>query len=465
MPRAYDPGFVIRAAQVVTYFPGASPERVELLVSDKIEKVVQEIPELDFVTSESRTGVSIIMVNIKESYKDMRPIWDNLRRKIDDVRGELPDGTIGPQVNDEFGDIYGIVITLTGEGYDYAELKDIADDTRDQFLYIDDVAKVDILGAQDERIFVEYSNTQLSKLNLSPSQLLQMLKGRNIIIPGGSIKLGNERIELEPSGNFQSVEEVRKTVISLPGSNEILYLSDIADIKRGYVDPPASMVHSSGTKALGIAISMREGGNNIELGQYVKETLNHIKNSYPYGVEFEVINFSPEEVENKVNSFASNLVQAIFVVAAVMLLSLGFRTGLIVAFLIPASMLVAMLMMSVFNIGLDQISLAALIIALGMLVDNGIVMTESIMVAMSAGKKPIDAAIESANELRVPLLTSSLTTAAAFLPIFLAESNIGEFTASLFKVVTITLLSSWILSLTIIPLLCVSFLKVQQNKL
>ena len=463
MPRAYDPGFVIRAAQVVTYFPGASPERVELLVSDKIEKVVQEIPELDFVTSESRTGVSIIMVNIKESYKNMRPIWDNLRRKIDDVRGELPDGTIGPEVNDEFGDIYGIVITLTGEGYDYAELKDIADDTRDQFLYIDDVAKVDILGAQDERIFVEYSNTQLSKLNLSPSQLLQMLKGRNIIIPGGSIKLGNERIELEPSGNFQSVEEVRKTVITLPGSNEILYLSDIAEIKRGYVDPPASMVHSSGTKALGIAISMREGGNNIELGSHVRETLDHIKSSYPYGVEFEVINFSPTEVENKVNSFASSLVQAILVVAAVMLLSLGFRTGLIVAFLIPASMLVAMLLMSVFNIGLDQISLAALIIALGMLVDNGIVMTESIMVSMSAGKKPIDAAIESANELRVPLLTSSLTTAAAFLPIFLAESNIGEFTASLFKVVTITLLSSWLLSLTIIPLLCVSFLKVGQQ--
>ncbi|MBE9564824.1 MAG: efflux RND transporter permease subunit [Proteobacteria bacterium] len=463
MPRAYDPGFIIRAAQVITYFPGASSERVEQLVSDKLEKVVQEIPELDFVTSESRTGVSIIVVNIKESYKNMRPIWDNLRRKIDDVRGELPDGVIGPKVNDEFGDVYGIVLTITGEGYNYAELKDIADDTRDQFLYIEDVAKVEILGAQEERIFVEYSNTQLSKLNLSPSQLLQMLKGRNIIIPGGSIKIGSERIELEPSGNFQSVEEVRKTVITLPGSNEILYLSDISDIKRGYVDPPASMVHSSGTKALGIAISMREGGNNIEMGENVKATLEHIKNSYPYGVEFEVINFSPKEVENKVNSFASNLVQAILVVAAVMLLSLGFRTGLIVAFLIPASMVVAMLLMSVFNIGLDQISLAALIIALGMLVDNGIVMTESIMVSMSDGKKPIDAAIESANELRVPLLTSSLTTAAAFLPIFLAESNVGEFTSSLFKVVTITLLSSWILSLTIIPLLCVSFLKAQQK--
>ena len=204
---------------------------------------------------------------------------------------------------------------------------------------------------------------------------------------------------------------------------------------------------------------MSEGGNNIALGESVKETLDRIKNSYPHGVEFEVINFSPTEVENKVNGFASNLVQAIFVVAAVMLLSLGLRTGLIVAFLIPASMVMAMLMMSFFNIGLDQISLAALIIALGMLVDNGIVMTESIMVSMSNGKKSIDAAIESANELRVPLLTSSLTTAAAFLPIFLAESNVGEFTASLFKVVTITLLCSWLLSLTIIPLLCVAFLK------
>lgn len=463
MPRAYDPGFIIRAAQVVTYFPGASPERVEQLVSDKIEKVVQEIPELDFVTSESRTGVSIILVNIKESYKNMRPIWDSLRRKIDDVKEELPDGIIGPEVNDEFGDVFGIVMTLTGEGYSYAELKDIADDTRDQFLYLEDVAKVEILGAQEERIFVEYSNTQLSKLNLSPSQLLQMLSGRNIIIPGGSIKIGTERIELEPSGNFRSVEEVKKTVITLPGSNEILYLSDIADIKRGYVDPPVTMVHSSGTKALGLAISMREGGNNIELGEKVKETLSRIKSSYPYGVEFEVINFSPREVQNKVNSFATNLVQAILVVAAVMLISLGLRTGLIVAFLIPASMVMAMLMMSFFNIGLDQISLAALIIALGMLVDNGIVMTESIMVSMSNGKQPVDAAIESANELRVPLLTSSLTTAAAFLPIFLAESNVGEFTASLFKVVTITLLCSWLLSLTVIPLLCVSFLKVKQQ--
>lgn len=461
MPRAYDPGFIIRAAQVITYFPGASPQRVEQLISDKIEKAVQEIPELDFVTSESRTGTSIVVVNIKESYKNMRPIWDNLRRKIDDMRDDLPEGVIGPEVNDEFGDVYGIILSLTGEGYSYAELKDIADDTRDQFLYLDDVAKVEILGAQEERIFVEYNNTVLTRLNLSPAQLLEILSGRNIVIPGGSIKIGAERIELEPTGNFESVEDIKKTIINIPNTDEILYLGDIAKITRGYIDPPSSIVHSSGRPALGIAISMREGGNNIELGEKVLAQLKLMQNSYPYGVEFDVINFSSAEVEAKVNSFASNLMQAIFVVAAVMLVSLGLRTGIIVALLIPASMLLSMLVMSIFGIGLDQISLAALIIALGMLVDNGIVMSESIMVSMANGRKAFDAAIESANELRVPLLTSSLTTAAAFLPIFLAESNVGEFTASLFKVVTITLLCSWILSLTIIPLLCISFMKVK----
>jgi len=463
MPRAYDPGFIIRAAQVITYFPGASPERVEQLVSDKLEKVVQEIPELDFVKSESRTGVSIVVANVKESYKEMRPIWDKLRRKIDAV-GDLPDGVIGPIVNDEFGDVFGIVLTLTGEGFSYAELKQIADEARNEFLRIADAAKVEIHGAQEERIFVEYNNARLAELDLSPAQLMQALSSRNIVVPGGAITLGSERIELEPSGNFETVAEVRRTTIRLPGSEKVLYLEDIAEVKRGYVDPPTTRVRSSGAPALGLAISMREGGNNIVLGEQVRRVLTRLQNAYPIGVEFEVISFSPDEVENKVDSFVSNLVQAVAVVAAVMLFSLGLRTGLIVATLIPASMLAAMLVMSFFNIGLDQISLAALIIALGMLVDNGIVMSENIMVQMAAGKKPVEAAVDSAAELRIPLLTSSLTTAAAFLPIFLAESNTGEFTASLFKVVTITLLCSWVLSLTVVPLLCVFFLKVKKQQ-
>lgn len=460
MPRAYDPGFVVRTAQVLTYFPGASPQRVEQLVSSKLEDVIKEIPELDFVTSESRTGTSIVTVNIKESYKEMRPIWDSLRRKVEDVAPDLPDGIVGPYVNDEFGDVYGIVITIVGEGFNFAELNNIAEDIRDDLQRLPDAAKVEIYGAQEERIFVEYDNARLTELGISPYQLSQSLETRNIVISGGSFNLGDERIALEPSGNFESIEDIEQTILQIPGSDRLLYLKDIADVKRGYIDPPASMVRSSGQQALGIGISMRDGGNNISLGEQVTAELKRLNLVYPYGIEFDFVTFAPAEVDQKVSNFVSSLLQAVLVVTLVMLVSLGLRTGLVVSTLIPVSMLMALIVMSFFEIGLDQISLAALIIALGMLVDNGIVMSENIMVQMEQGKKAIDAAIDSAMELKVPLLTASLTTAAAFLPIYLAESNVGEFTASLFKVVTITLLCSWVISLTVIPMLCVYFIKV-----
>ena len=463
IPRAYDPGFIIRAAQVITYFPGGSPARVEKLISDKIEKVVQELPELDFVQSESRTGISIVTVNIKESYTDMRPIWDNLRRKVDKIAGDLPEGIIGPNVNDEFGDVFGVVMTLTGEGYSYKELKDVADAARDELLHISEVAKVEIHGEQSERIYVEYNNARLSELNLTPLQLSQILAQQNVVMPGGSVRIGKERIELEPSGNFESMEDISRTTILIPGSDDVIYLEDIVTVIRGYKDPKSSFVRSSGTPALAIAVSMREGGNNIALGRQVLAIIEKFEVHLPIGVEFEMLNFSPKEVEDKVNDFMNNLVQAIVVVAAVMLFSLGLRTGLVVSALIPASMIVTIFVMNYLDIGLDQISLAALIIALGMLVDNGIVMSESILVEMNNGKSPSDAAINSANELKIPLLTSSLTTSAAFLPIFLAESAMGEYTASLFQVVTITLLCSWLLSLTMIPLMCIFILKVKKG--
>jgi len=464
MPKDYDPGFILRTAQVITYFPGASPERVEQLVTDKLEKEIQEMPELDFVASESRTGISIISVNVKESFKVMRPIWDSLRRKIDAVKDQLPSDAQEPIVNDEFGDVFGIVIGLTAEGYSYKEMKDVADQAKDDLLRLPEAAKVDVFGAQEERIFIEYNNGRLAELDLSPSQLRDQLSSRNIVIPGGSINIDDEKIALEPTGNFESVDEIRKTIIQIPGSERVMYLSDIAKVYRGYLDPAKNKVSLNGDVALTIAISMREGGNNILLGQQVLGSLEHLTNVYPIGVDFSLISFLPREVDEKVDDFASNLVQAVVVVTIVMLLSLGLRTGLIVATLIPASMIFGILIMSFFDIGIDQISLAALIISLGMLVDNGIVMSESIMVQMAKGKKAIDAAVDSANELKVPLLTSSLTTAAAFLPIFLAESTTGEYTASLFKVVTITLLCSWILSMTIVPMLCVYFMKVQQQE-
>lgn len=462
MPRAYDPGFIIRTAQVITYLPGASAQRIEALVTDQLEDVIHEMPEVDFVKSESRAGVSIVNVNIKESYTDIRPIWDSLRRKVDSVIPDLPEGVSGPHVNDEFGDVFGIVLTITGEGFSDAELQKIAADARREYLRIEDVAKVDIVGMQEERVFIEYDNARLTELKLSPNQLAQMLDSRNVVAPGGAISLGPERILLETSGNFESVADIANTVIRVPDTNTLVFLRDIASVTRGYIDPAQVKVRSSGAPGMALAISMREGGNNITLGEQVMETTRRLQTIHPVGVDFNIVNFSPAEVQQKVKGFVSNLLQAVIVITVAILLSLGLRTGLIVAALIPFSMLITMLVMNTVSIGLDQISLAALIIALGMLVDNGIVMSENITVQMAEGKGRVEAAMASAGELKLPLLTSSLTTAAAFLPIYLAESSTGEFTASLFKVVTIALLSSWLLSITIIPLLCASFLRVKQ---
>ncbi|MEM7586058.1 MAG: efflux RND transporter permease subunit [Acidobacteriota bacterium] len=461
LPQSEDPGFLIRVAVVQTIFPGASPERVEQLVTDKLEKVIQEIPELDFVSSQSKTGVSIINVNIREEYTDLRPIWDNLRRKIDDARGDLPDDIQGPFVNDEFGDVFGIVVTISGDGYSYAEIKEVADEVRDELLLLEDIAKVEIFGAQEERVFVEYNNARLAEYGLSPIQLQQLLQAQNIIIPGGSITTEFEKIVLEPSGNFESLEGIRRTVIQIPGSSEVVYLEDLAEISRGYIDPPQSIARDRNGSSLALAISMREGGNIVELGDVVRPTLERLQAFYPIGIEFDWVQFAPDTVADLVDGFVVSLYQSVAIVTIVMLLSLGLRTGLVVATLIPMAMLATLAMMNVFSIGLDQMSIASLIIALGMLVDNAIVMSESIMVSMAGGKKPIPAAIESASELRIPLLTSSLTTAAAFLPIFLAESAVGEYTAPLFKVVTLTLLCSWMLSLTMIPMLCATFLRVE----
>jgi multidrug efflux pump subunit AcrB len=459
LSRSEDPGFIIRFAQIVTLFPGASPERVEMLVTDKLEKAIMEMPELDYVESESKAGVSVIYVIIKQSYDNMRPIWDDLRRKVDRAAVDLPADVIGPTVDDEFGDVFGTVITITGEGFSYAELKEVADEVRDEMLLIEEVAKVDIFGAQEERVFVEYNNSRLSELGISPLQLGQILESRNIVLPGGEVTAGVDRIVLEPSGNFETVEDLRRSVISLPGTNEFVYLEDIAAIERGYIDPPESKVTATGAQALAIAISLRKGGNIITLGERVQQTLARLQILYPIGIEFDVVAFEPAEVDRAIGDFVSNLQQAVIVVVLVMLLFLGLRTGLVVASLIPMAIIMALLVMSILDIGLNIVSLAALIISLGLLVDNAIVMVESIQVQMSEGKSAYDSAIDSARELRVPLLIASLTTIAAFLPIYLAESDTGEYVAPLFKVVTITLLCSWLLALTMVPLLAVRYVR------
>ncbi len=460
-PRNMDPGFIIRAATVTAYFPGASPERMERLVTDKLEKAIREMPELDYVSSQSFTGAAVITAHIKESYKDMQPIWDKLRRKVERARRKLPDGVLDVVVNDEYGDVFGIVLGLTGDGYNFAELKDIADEVRDELLLIGDVAKVDIYGDQAQRVFVEYNNARLAELGLSPQQLAGILQAQNILISGGSIVVGSERIALEPTGNFENLTQLGNTLIAIPNTTRVVRLSDVAKISRGYVDPPGGISRVNGQQGLLLGVSMREGGNYITLGKQIKTALHQLQGSYPYGIEFSTVSFLPDDIIGTVDSFTSSLFQAVGIVLAVMLVFLGLRTGLIVGSLIPGAILISLLVMKFFDIGLDQMSLSSLIIALGLLVDNAIVVTESTMVRMERGMKALPAATSAARELMVPLLTSSLTTAFAFLPIFLAKSAVGEYCAPLFKVVTITLLSSWVLSMTMIPMLCALFLHIK----
>ena len=463
LPRAKDPGFIIRTATVVTYFPGASAKRVEQLVTDKLEKQIQEMSEIDFIKSTSKSGVSIIFVNILEKHKNMRPIWDSLRRKVEDGSRELPSGTSKPIVNDEFGDVYGSMISITSDGLAPKELEDIAKNTKDIFLRLDDVAKIQILGVQPEVVYVEFDNSKMARLNLSASYLKNILENKNIVLSGGSIKVDTSRLSIEPSGNYENVTQIGNTIIPL-NTGEKIYLKDIANIKYEYKNPSTFIVQENSKPALLIAISMKKDGDIIKLGEKIDELMKEVQDKLPLGVHLERIFNEPKIVDRIIKNFVNNLLQAMALVIIVMLFSLGFRTGLIVAVLIPMSILTSFIVMSIFDIWLDQVSLAALIISLGLLVDSAIVMSESIMVLMNKGKNVVEASIQSANELKIPLLTSALTTSAAFLPIFLAKSSTGEYTNSIFKVVTITLLCSWILALTLTPVLSKYFMKKDLQK-
>ncbi|TDX51161.1 efflux RND transporter permease subunit [Orenia marismortui] len=463
LPKSENPGFIVKTATIITYMPGASPDKIENLISDKIEEAVKEIPELDYVESTNKTGFSLVKVNIESQYKDLRPIWDSMRRKVNAIKSQLPSNSIGPIINDEYGDVFGTIIGITGEDYSYAELEDMVEDMRDELLTIDEVAKVDIVGQQDKRIFIEYDNDKLSEMNLSPYQLQQMLAGRNIILSGGNIELGSERIPLEPTGDYNDVEEIKNTLISLPDGN-MIYLKDIADVREGYIDPARAKMRVDNKPALGLAISMKDGGQITKLGKKVQDKVEYFKTQYPIGVNFDFISLQSKLVEKKVSSFTANLIQSTLTVIAVLLIFLGLKEGVLVSTLVPVVIAITFLLMSIFGIGIDTISLAALIISLGMLVDNSVVMAESIIAKFEEGMGKLEAAISSAKELKVPLLVASLVTCAAFSPIGFAQSNVGEFAGGIFKVVALALMTSWVLSLTMVPLFAVLFLKIDKKE-
>ena len=461
LPKAQDPGFTVRTATITTRLPGASPERVELLITNLIEEKIQEMPEIDTITSESRTGISIISANFLESYTKMQPIFDDMRRKVEDVARDLPSGAESPIVNDEFGDTFGHVYNLIGEGFSPRELRDMSKDIRDILLKEKDIAKVEVYGDQEEVIYIEYENTRLVELGISPAQFENVLQSVNVLSTGGQLTIGSERITLEPSGNFNSIEDIRKTIIEIPNSAAIVQLSDIARVYRGYEDPVTVKISANGTPAISIAISMRENGNILNLGMRLNELIPEIEAALPLGIQITPMFLQSKLTETSTDAFVSNLLQAVAIVIVVMVLTLGLRTGLVIASLVPVVMISTFFVMAQFNIGIDQISLAALIIALGLLVDNGIVVVEATIVRRENGEQAIPAAIAAAKEMMLPLLISSLTTAAAFTPIALAESAVSEFTSSIFYVVTIALLLSWAISMTFIPIMT-PFIKINK---
>lgn len=461
MPRNSMPPFLVRFSSIVTQFPGASPERVEELVTDKIEEVVQEIPEVDYIESESRTGISIVSVAIKDSETDLQPIFDEIRRKVEDISGDLPEGIMGPNVKDDLGDVYGILVGITGDGFSFAEIKEVADEVRDELIKIPDAAKVELVGNQEERVFIDYDNARLAELGLTQSQLQGILGSTNIISPGGRIVMGNENIIVEPTGNFETVADLKNTLIEPGSGGQSVFLGDITNIYRGYIDPPDSLVSVNGLPGLILGVSLKDGGNIITLGKTIDEKLLQFRGVYPHGIDITRVLSQDLVVEKSVNDFLVNLMQSVAVVLFVMLIFLGLRTGLVVASLIPVAIVMGIMFMNFLGVGLDKVSLAALIIALGMLVDNAIVMSESIMVKMEEGQDAASAGVASSKELLVPLLVATMTTSAAFVAFYLAESTMGEIVGPIFIVVTVVLLSSWLAALTLIPLLCIAFLRIE----
>jgi len=456
------PPYVVRVASIVTSFPGASPERVEELVTDKIEKVAQELPELKQVKSTSRTGLSVVQVELQMEVapEKLQEVWDRLRRKLSAI-SDLPAEARWQLNDDGIGEVFGIAIGLTSDGYSYAEMKDFADDLRDKLIKLDDAAKVEINGAQDERIYIEFDNARLKSYGVTSSGLQNLISSTNILNSGGEIIVDRERIILEPTGNFNTLDDIRNMLVPVGQGGQVLKLEDITTIKRGYVEPPRQIVKINGEKALSLHVSLKQGANIIKLGEEIDILLEDWQQYLPIGLNAYRISSLDAYIDNKISVFVSNLLQAITIVLVVMIFFLGLRTGLVVASLIPFVTITTLLLMGMINMGLNQITLAALIMALGMMVDNGIVMAESIMVKLDKGISKKQAAIDSGKELLVPLLISTLTTSAAFLSFYLAKSVMGDIMGPLFVVITIALLSSWLISMTIIPLLAVFFLKVK----
>ena len=461
-PSSEDPTITIRGAQVTARYPGMSARRVEDLITRKLEERIREIPEVKTIKSTSKAGVSIITVELYDRYFDLKPIWQNLRNKMTNVRSELPEGTTGPDVNDDYGLVAVATLMLTKTpGFTNAEWRRTARDLRIQLNAVRGVKKVELTGTPQERVFLEFKSSRLAQYGLNPADLVQTLQRQNIIRPGGTITSRGTEILVEPTGAYTSLPDIGSTVIYLPKSKQVAYLRDVAVVRRATVDPPNQLAYFNGKPAIVIAISMIEGGNIVAFGERLRRRVSILQGGLPWGYVLHTATFQPARVASAIADFSSNLYQTIAIVLVVVMVFLGFRTGLIVGAAVPLTMLMAVIVMRLSGVELQRMSIAALIISLGMLVDNGIVIAEDIKRRLEAGIDRREACVEAGRVLAVPLLTSSLTTILAFSPLLLADNVTGEYMRSLATVVLITLLCSWFLAMFSTPLFAYLFVRVK----
>ncbi|MEJ5862229.1 efflux RND transporter permease subunit [Pseudomonas farsensis] len=448
-----DPPFTFKAMVIHTQWPGASAEEVSRQVTERIEKKLMETGEYEKIVSFSRPGESEVTFAARDSLhsKDIPELWYQIRKKVEDIRHTLPPEVKGPYFNDEFGTTFGNIYALTGPGFDYAVLKDYADRVQVQLQRVKDVGKVELVGLQDEKIWIELSNTKLATLGVPLSAVQQALREQNAVTTAGFFETPSERLQLRVSGRFDSVEQIRQFPIRV--GDRTFRIGDVAQVQRGFNDPPAPRMRFMGEDAIGLAVSMKDGGDILVLGKALEDEFARLARSLPAGMELRKVSDQPAAVKAGVGEFVQVLVEALAIVLLVSFFSLGVRTGLVVALAIPLVLAMTFALMHYFGIGLHKISLGALVLALGLLVDDAIIAVEMMAIKMEQGYDRLKAASYAWTSTAFPMLTGTLITAAGFLPIATAASSTGEYTRSIFQVVTIALLTSWVAAVVFVPYL------------
>ena len=457
--RNEDPPFTFRAMVIQANWPGATLEETVEQVTERLERKLQEVENVDFLRSFTRAGVTRIFVNLKGSTppEQVPDLWYDVRKKIGDIRHTLPQGVVGPFFNDEFGDTFGIIYGFTADGFTQRQLRDYVEDARSRLLLVPDVTKIELLGAQDEQIFIEFSVERLAGLGLNQSAILAGLQAQNVVRPAGVVRTGDEEFSLRVTGAFESEADILEKNFVADG--RLLRLRDIATVRRGYADPPQSMFRVNGERAIGLAIAMRDGGDVLGLGTNVAAAIEEITADLPVGITPVLVANQPQVVDEAINEFMVSLWQAIAIILVISFVALGGRAGLIVALTFPLTLAFVFPIMQIADIDLQRISLGALIIALGLLVDNAMTTIDVVTVRLAAGDDKVKAASYAYESVAMPMLTGTFITAAGFVPIGFAASSAGEYTFSIFAVVSIALLMSWLVAVLIMPLLAVWLMK------